>query len=65
MELTLSFACADLWGVDSDTSANVVGFKYYGLAPVISLLASKSSREYDSDVCQYVRLYRVQGLAKK
>jgi len=41
------FLCADLWGVDSDTSANVIGFKYYGLAPVISLLASKSSRMYE------------------
>ena len=38
--------CADLWGADSDTSANVIGFKYYGLASVISLLASKSSRTY-------------------
>jgi len=40
-----SICVADLWGVDSDTSANVVGFKYYGLSPVISLLASKSSRK--------------------
>jgi len=36
----------DLCGSGSDTSANVVGFKYYGLAPIISLLAAKNSREY-------------------
>ena len=42
----MNIACADLWGVESDTSANVIGFKYYGLAPVVSLLASKSSRKH-------------------
>ena len=42
----MNTVCTDLWGVNTDASANVVGFKYYGLAPVVSLLASKSSREY-------------------
>jgi len=40
----ITIVFTDLWGVGSDTSANVIGFKYYGLAPVISLLAAKNSR---------------------
>jgi Bardet-Biedl syndrome 9 protein len=37
---------SDLWCRFCEDTSNVVGFKYYGLEPVVTILASKSSQRY-------------------
>lgn len=39
-----------LGGAGSESSINAVAFKYYGLDPVVTVLASKSSRKFTDHV---------------